>query len=54
MDAVIPISDGRKIINSLTQHGFQISGKEYAMQHQITNEVLNDLNTWMKTELLRK
>jgi phospholipase/carboxylesterase len=54
MDAVIPISDGRRIINTLTQHGFQISGKEYAMQHQITNEVLNDLNNWLKIELLRK
>ncbi|MBK7965192.1 MAG: esterase [Bacteroidetes bacterium] len=54
MDSVIPISDGRDIISKLSQNGFQISGKEYAMQHQITNEVLNDLNTWMKSELLRK
>ena len=54
MDVVIPIDDGRRIINTLTQHGFQISGKEYAMQHQISNEVLNDLNTWVKSELLRK
>jgi len=53
-DAVIPISDGRDIISTLTQNGFHISGKEYAMQHQISNEVLNDLNTWMKSELLRK
>lgn len=54
MDAVIPITDGRRIINTLTQHGFQIYGKEYVMQHQISNEVLNDLNSWMKSELLRK
>jgi phospholipase/carboxylesterase len=53
-DAVIPISDGRKIINTLTQNGFTVSGKEYAMQHQISLEVLNDLNTWLKLELLRK
>lgn len=54
MDSVIPINDGRDIISKLTQNGFQISGKEYAMQHQISNEVLNDLNTWIKSELLRK
>lgn len=54
MDAVIPISDGRRIINTLTQNGFQVSGKEYVMQHQISKEVLNDLNRWLKTELLRK
>lgn len=54
MDSVIPISDGRDIISKLTQNGFHISGKEYAMQHQISKEVLNDLNAWMKTELLRK
>jgi phospholipase/carboxylesterase len=53
-DAVIPISDGRKIVNTLTQNGFTVSGKEYAMQHQISLEVLNDLNNWLKLELLRK
>lgn len=53
-DAVIPIGDGRKIINTLTQSGFTVSGKEYAMQHQISSEVLNDLNNWLKVELLRK
>lgn len=53
-DGVIPISDGRKVINMLTQNGFTVIGKEYAMQHQITHEVLKDLNTWIKSELLRK
>lgn len=53
-DAVIPISDGRKIINTLTQNGFSVSGKEYVMQHQISTEVLRDLNNWLKMELLRK
>ncbi len=54
MDSVIPISDGRAIISKLTQNGFHISGKEYAMQHQISNEVLSDLNAWLKIELIRK
>ncbi|MBK9639149.1 MAG: esterase [Bacteroidetes bacterium] len=54
MDTVIPIGEGRKIINTLTQNGFRVSGKEYAMQHQISNEVLKDLHTWIQSELLRK
>jgi len=53
-DRVLPISEGRFIVKKLNECGFDISTKEYNMQHQISNEVLTDLNAWLVKELNRK
>lgn len=53
-DKVIPIVEGKKIATTLRKEKFHITWKEYAMEHQITQEVLIDLNNWLMAELKRK
>ncbi|MBL7924078.1 MAG: hypothetical protein JNL88_07760 [Bacteroidia bacterium] len=46
-DQVIPIADGRQVVQKLKAGGIAVHAKEYNMAHQISPEVLQDLKSWL-------
>ena len=47
-DTIIPIHAGRQSHDILKKNGYQSEYREYSMDHQITEYVLNDLKDWLK------
>tara|TARA_Y100000588_G_scaffold56527_2_gene54255 strand:- start:75 stop:743 length:669 start_codon:yes stop_codon:yes gene_type:complete len=47
-DTIIPIHAGRQSHDILKKNGYQSEYREYSMDHQITEYVLNDLKDWLQ------
>lgn len=50
-DPVIPIEYGRRVKELLTRHNARLEYREYPIQHQISDQSLNDLNHWLTHNL---
>lgn len=50
-DELIPIKLGEESAESLRNSGANVTFREYTMGHQVTEEVLRDLTTWMRETL---
>lgn len=46
-DQLIPVEDGRRAQKFLLDCGYSLDYKEYAIGHQITQEVMTDLCVWI-------
>ena len=51
-DSMISIDDARRTVRFLEDEGYQPTYKEYAMGHEITQDVLNDVVPWIRSLLL--
>jgi phospholipase/carboxylesterase len=49
-DKVIPLSDGRTIVQKLKSAGLRVSAYEYPIGHQISSEELQTLRRWLEQE----
>lgn len=47
-DTIIPIQAGRQSYDILKKNGYESEYREYPMDHQITEHVLNDLKDWLQ------
>ena len=47
-DPVLPVSFGRRAKQLFEQHNAKLEYKEYSMEHQISEESLEDIVEWMK------
>jgi phospholipase/carboxylesterase len=50
-DAVLPISQGREIRDSLSQLPVSLTYKEYPMAHQVSERSLSDVTNWLTAHL---
>ncbi len=50
-DPVIPIDYARRAKELLTKHGARFGYREYPIQHQISEESLNDISQWLSNNL---
>jgi phospholipase/carboxylesterase len=50
-DPVIPVQFGRRADELMKQHGLNYQYKEYSFAHQISEESLNDLSTWLSEKI---
>ena len=51
-DNVLPISEGRKCKNIITESGMNMTYKEYAMNHQIIEQEIKDVIEWYRSNFL--
>ncbi|MBM4166029.1 MAG: hypothetical protein FJ218_03810 [Ignavibacteria bacterium] len=50
-DQVLPVQFGRQAKRLLEEHNANVEYKEYPMQHQISEESLNDIVEWLKRQM---
>jgi phospholipase/carboxylesterase len=50
-DSVLPINDGRVIRDELSKLPVSLTYKEYNMAHEVSNESLADIQTWLTSQL---
>ncbi|TBR37704.1 carboxylesterase [Marinomonas agarivorans] len=50
-DPVVPLELGEKAKTILTEKGFQVNSKVYAMPHAVCPEQINDISTWLQKHL---
>lgn len=50
-DDVVPIQLGKAAYEHMKNNGFNISWKEYPMQHNVCLEQLHDISRWLQTQL---
>jgi len=50
-DPVLPVQFGRRAKQLLEQHNAKLEYKEYPMEHQISEESLNDIVEWIERQL---
>jgi phospholipase/carboxylesterase len=50
-DPVIPVQFGRRADELMKQHGLNYLYKEYPLAHQISEESLNDISTWLSEKI---
>jgi phospholipase/carboxylesterase len=50
-DDVVPIFMGNTAFKVLESNGFQATWHEYAMQHNVCMQQLNDISNWLQQKL---
>jgi phospholipase/carboxylesterase len=50
-DPIIPIQNGRRAKDFFSQQNVALTYKEYPMKHEISNETLSDISTWLSQQI---